>query len=403
MKILKQIFAALLIFTLLCGFPATAVTAPTITVSSVSAMPGDSVTIDIKISNNPGIMAMAFCITYDSDSFQYVKYSKGYLSQYTVKDHPDEGHIIFVNDESSDKANNGKMISVEFKIKDMATPGKHIITLANNNRDKYGSRLHNSFSNSKLEYIVPTVVQGGITVGETCENAGHKYGKWEIITSANCTNTGTQKHTCVRCQFTETREIPITHNFEAEWTVDKAATPTEDGVMTRHCKNCDAVTDRIIFTYQEVEGSENPDNALSDDTSSENDSQSNSSNTTDATTSSIASNPTNNSNKTSINNTVGTKNPQSVVENITDYQENIKPQIDSDASSLTQNTQSETTTENEAPHPATDTDKVDNSTNTPLAKEVRASSVEITIYIIGGIISIVVISLAVLLIVRKHK
>ena len=424
MKALKNFIATLLCLGLLCGFIVTAAATPTIMVSNATAMPGESATIDIKISKNPGIMAMAFCITYDSNDLEYVKYSKGYLSKYTVKDHPDKGHIIFVNDESGDKAKDGTIISVEFKVKKDAKPGKHTIALANNNRDKYGARLHNSFSNSELEYIVPTVITGSITVGETCENSGHKYGKWETVTPADCTNTGTKKHTCVRCQFTETEEVPFTHDFEAEWTVDRAATPTEDGIMTRHCKKCDAVTDQIIFTYQEVEDSENQDDTSSDGdlssdeeapseqnssadstssetTASQNSSQSNSSgNTTSGTVSKPASTP----NKNTINNTVGAKNPQSVVENIKDYQQNVKPQVDSTASSMMESSQNETATDNEVSTPDTSSniDKVDN-TATLNTEENGISTTEIIIYIIAGIISIAVIALAALLIIRKNK
>ena len=267
MKITKRIVATFvcLILVIVCSFTVAAADTPRISLSNVRALPGESVTINISISNNPGIMAMSFCITYNNEAFEYTGYSKGYLSRYTIKDHSNKGQIAFVNDEASDKSNDGIMLSVKFRVKDNAAPGKHTITLANQNREKYGTKLHNSFSNSSLKYIVPSVMSGSITVGETCENAGHKYGGWTVITPADCVSTGTKEHTCLRCDHTETADIPITHDFEAEWTVDKAATPTEDGTMSRHCKNCDAVTDEITFTYEEVEDSQKPD----DDASSE--------------------------------------------------------------------------------------------------------------------------------------
>ena len=85
---------------------------PKITISSHESMPDNEVTVTISISNNPGIMAMAFCITYDSDSLVYKNYSKGYLTNYTIKDHPDKGHVSFVNVENKDNSSNGTIISV---------------------------------------------------------------------------------------------------------------------------------------------------------------------------------------------------------------------------------------------------------------------------------------------------
>lgn len=407
MKKTKRILATLLCLILItvCGFTASAADTTVISLSNVTALPGESVTIDIAISNNPGIMAMSFCITYNSNVFEYTGYSRGYLSRYTIKDHPDKGQIAFVNDEASNKSNNGVMLSVKFTVKDNAAPGKYTITLANQNREKHGNKLHNSFSNSSLKNIVPSVTAGSITVGETCENAGHKYGDWTVITPADCVSTGTKEHTCVRCEHTETVEIPITHDFEADWTVDKAATPTEDGIMSRHCKNCDAVTDQITFTYEEVEDSRNPDDTSSDDNSSsdntssdvssdENSSENNTSseqnnqtsvpsgNTSSSGSSSSSSGSA--SNKTPINNTVGAKNPQSAVENTKDYQENIKPNIDNNTSSGTQNTDTEN----------------DNKTD---RAQTNWTAGDIALLVVSGVISIAIIALAVILIIRRKK
>ena len=422
MKITKKIIAIILCLILVafCSFSATAASTPRISLSNVTALPGESVTIDISISNNPGIMAMSFCITYDSDVFEYTGYSRGYLSRYTIKDHADKGQIAFVNDEASNKSNNGVMLSVKFLVKENAKSGKHTITIANQNRKKHGNKLHNSFSNSDLKYIVPSVTAGSITVGETCENAGHKYGDWTVITPADCVSTGIKEHTCIRCQYVESVEIPITHNFEEDWTVDKAATPTEDGIMSRHCKNCDAVTDRITFTYKEVEDSQNPDdntssddstssdisssedntssdntssdvssdeNSSENDTSGEQSSQSSSpSDNTSSNTTSSNNNSSNNSssNKTPINNTVGSKNPQSAVENTKDYQENIKPNLDNSASSDEENTNTES-----------DTDINSNQSN--------LSAGDIVLFVVSGVISIAIIALAIILILKRKK
>ncbi len=428
MKNIKKIIATFLCFFLVSvfAFTAAAATTPNISLSNVKAMPGEAVTIDIKISNNPGIMAMSFCITYDKTAFEYTGYNKGYLSKYTIKDHADKGQVAFVNDEAGDKANDGTILSVKFNVKDNAAPGKHTITIANQNREKHGNRLHNSFSNSNLKYIVPTVTAGSITVGETCENAGHKYGEWQIISPADCTNTGSKTHSCIRCNnHTETVEIPITHDFEDEWTVDKAATPTEDGIMSRHCKLCNAVTDTFTFTYEEVEDSQNPDdtsseeNASSDNVSSDSASSDDNSNDetsseeensqTDTTASSGSSSGNSSSNKPPINNTVGSKNPQSAVENVKDFIENVKPNLENSNTSSTEEStdvENETSSNNSSTPADTGTDNQINANtdndNTDTEKS-GLSTTKIFTIIIGAVLSVAIIVLAIILIARRKK
>ncbi|MBQ8740202.1 MAG: hypothetical protein IJY79_01470 [Clostridia bacterium] len=338
----KKLIALLLcafLCAFLCPFALAAEATPTITISTESAMPGDSVTISIDISDNPGIMAMAFCITYDNTALEYTAYSKGYLSSNTIKNHSDKGHISFVNVESSDKATNGTMLSVIFKVKDDAAPGKYTISLANSNRDKYGYKLHNSFSNSKQQFIVPTVKAGSITVLETCENAGHKYGEWNIISEAGCTTTGLKQRTCQRCKAIDEVVTPITHDFEKDWTVDKAATPEEDGIMSRHCTKCDEVTDKITFSYEEI-GGDNTDDTSSEESSgdaSDNNNNSSDISSENSSDNNISSDESNSGNSSSeidvnnsqtnstptqtpiINNTEGPKNPLSEVEKLEDY------------------------------------------------------------------------------------
>lgn len=441
MKLIKKIISILLCLILIAaiGVTALAATTPNISLSNVKAMPGDTVTIDISISNNPGIMAMSFCITYDSDAFEYTGYSKGYLSRYTIKDHADKCQVAFVNDEASDKSNDGVMLSIKFKIKDDAKPGKHTVTIANQNREKHGNKLHNSFSNSNLKYIVPTVNAGSITVGETCENAGHKYGEWNILTPADCKHTGTKEHTCVRCKYVESITIPITHDFEADWTVDKAATPTEDGIMSRHCKLCDAVTDKITFTYKEVEDSQKPDDNTSSDNSTSGDDSSNESNNSSSDTSSDIVSDENSSesntsdnhssenenssdatvsnnssttpspNKTPINNTVGSKNPQSAVENIKDYQDNIKPNLENNStSSILENTdsQDETASNNSSTPANTNTDSSTSANADDDYTDTEKGGLFTTqklIQFIGAILNAAAIVLGILLIIKRKK
>lgn len=421
MKIPKRI-SAMLLCAILCftvsisSFAATDTAA--IKVSSTEALPGDAVTITIDISNNPGIMAMAFCITYDSDALVYKNYSKGYLSSYTVKDHSDKGYVSFVNVENKDISTDGTIISVLFEVKEDAAPGKHVITLANSNIDRHGKKLHNSFSNSKQQFIVPSVVSGGVTVAETCNNAGHKYSEWNIVYPATCTNTGLRNRLCERCSTFSEEIIPIAHDFEADWTVDKAATPEEDGIMSRHCTKCDAVTDEITFSYEEIGGSEDDtsSDSDSDNTSSDNDSSSEitstESNTTESSSSgdtiddsaSSTSSQTTPTQKPIINNVVGEKVPLSEVEKFEDYQQSIKSDTDNNADDSS-NTDNDTSSVVIPDSSDATTNTIENNNSTVVNKEPSFFSTTggIITIVLCSVLSIGILALGVLLILRNKK
>ena len=260
MKFVKKIFSLLLCF-IICVCISTSVFAATdtatINISNIDALPGDTVNVNIEITNNPGIMAMAFCITYDNTVLEYKNYSKGYLSSYTVKNHSDKGHVSFVNVENDDVATNGTILSLTFMVKNDAKAGKSIISLANSNRDKHGTRLHNSFSNSNQQFIIPAVMSGSVNIAENCKTSGHSYGEWSVVYPADCTTAGLKTRLCSRCNTQNEEKIPAAHDFEADWTVDKAATPQEDGEMSRHCTKCDQTTDKITFKYEEIGGDNN--------------------------------------------------------------------------------------------------------------------------------------------------
>lgn len=362
-------------------------TAPTIKISNVEAMPDETVTVDISISNNPGIMVMSFAITYDNSVLEYDGYKKGYISNCTVEDHANKGYLAFLNDETKDLSENGNIISVNFKVKSSAKSGRYYINLENSNRAKFGSNLKNSFSNSKLNYVIPTVIPGSVKVGETCKNDGHKYGDWKITKPADCKNTGIKEHKCLRCEHTETATIPITHDFENEWTVDRVATPEADGIMSRHCKNCDAVTDEIKFTYKEVESSQKPDNSSKDENNSNTESGNSSVTETE---------------KTPIINIENSKNPLSAVENTEDYQQNIKPNItdtdESNGENITSSVQIEDTVSYDTN--SSDTAKSDSDQKDASAKK---SNSKIILIIIITAILIITATIAILLIIKYKK
>ncbi len=384
MKKAKIIIATILCL-VLCALMSTTAFAqakPTIVISNEAAFPGEEVTVDVSITNNPGIMCMTFSITYDNTQFEFVEFSRGFISTPTYKDHSDKGYIAFSISETSNKTNVGNIMSLTFKIKNSAKSGKHPINLGNHYYEKYGNNIDNCFANSNEDLIVPTIKSGSITVKTQCDKTGHNYSNWSVSKQPSCTETGLKIRTCSDCGDTQEIILDKVHDFESDWTVDKAATKTEDGIMSRHCKNCNAVTDQITFSYEEI-GGEDADNSSSDgsDESSEpdesnpsedasgngsvNDNDSSGSQTQDgSSTDSSTDNSSGSStiNKPNINNTVGEKVPLSEVQKFDNYKETVKPQQSNENSSESENDSQSKNSSQE-----------DNSSNQTASKETQSN------------------------------
>ena len=125
-----------------------------ITIASVSGKPGDTVTVPVKINENPGFMAFLFSVKYDSSVLEYDSCKDGDLLGDLMLN-PQDG-IVGVNAISdSDIEGDGTLFNLVFKIKDGAKAGKYDITL-NVGKD--------NMANYNEEAIVPTVTNGSVTV-----------------------------------------------------------------------------------------------------------------------------------------------------------------------------------------------------------------------------------------------
>lgn len=163
-KFLSVFLCLALVFSVVITASVSADTQPVITVSNVTAQQGETVKVDISIDNNPGIMGMTFCVTYDVNALEYAGYEEGYLTNYSVLNHADKGEISIVNIEDNDVANDGVIVTVVFTIKETAEFADYEIGIVNKNPEKYGDSLHDCFSNSKEQFIVPIVNNGCINV-----------------------------------------------------------------------------------------------------------------------------------------------------------------------------------------------------------------------------------------------
>ena len=163
-KFLSMFLCLALVFSIALTTSVSANAQPVITVANVFAKQGETVKVNISIANNPGIMGMTFCVTYDADALVYEGYEEGYLTNYSVLNHTDKGEISFVNIEDADVANDGVIVTILFTAKETTELGDYEIGIVNKDPEKYGNSLHDCFSNSKEQFIVPAVNNGCVTV-----------------------------------------------------------------------------------------------------------------------------------------------------------------------------------------------------------------------------------------------
>lgn len=251
---LKKIISFLLAVCILCSLFATVFTVGAaqihkgkITIDTVSGVNGDTVIVPIRMEENPGIMAITVSITYNSEALTFEKYYLGeVVYDYYVVDHPTKNLLRFVNCENKDRANNGTILSLQFKIKDTAEADFHKIDI------KYSA---GDFCNWNLDKVMPQIIPGGVDVAFNGNNCKHrKYGDWETVAVATCKQKGAKQRICKTCGHTDISETPpVGHTYSDSWTIDEPATPEKDGLMSRYCLNCDHYVDRMTFSYENVE------------------------------------------------------------------------------------------------------------------------------------------------------
>lgn len=246
-KALAALLLCIIIFTV--SIPLTAAAGSLkITVSNLTAVPGDEIAVAVDISENTGVMAMTFALGYDTKVLTYNGFNIGIFNDYTVVDHPDRGYVSFVNCENADRTYEGNILVMKFTVNDDAPAGLSDLTVMNVRPEEYGESMDGCFANWNGDVITPTIVNGSVTVGETCTNSGHKYGDWKVVSVPLCETEGVNNRSCIRCGHTELKNVKaVGHDFEDKWTVDTPATEGESGKMSRHCKRCEKTTDEVSF------------------------------------------------------------------------------------------------------------------------------------------------------------
>ncbi|MBR7132824.1 MAG: C39 family peptidase [Clostridia bacterium] len=145
---------------------------------------------------------------------------------------------------------NGKKLSYNGKTIQWIAP-EHCLVLVGYTEHHY---IFNDPLNKKYTYYLRNNAEiayyglgaQAVVVTPTGE-VNHSFDDWVIDIGATCTTAGIKSRRCNECDFSETQAIEPYHNYNTEYTVDKQPTHFEEGCKSRHCINCDEITDVMVI------------------------------------------------------------------------------------------------------------------------------------------------------------
>ena len=154
-KILSILMAAAMLMTL-CAFGISAADEPTMTVSTASAERGQTASVDVVVSGNPGMNAAVLKPVYYTAALELVSME---FNDIDFRGNVEYG-VKAVWATSADNSANGKFLTLNFKVLDEAKAGKTEVTLENVD----GYLKTGSVSNRAEESINYKVVAGAVNV-----------------------------------------------------------------------------------------------------------------------------------------------------------------------------------------------------------------------------------------------
>ena len=197
-----------------------------LSVSSVSAEKGGTVTVNVSLSNNPGIWGIIFNLDYDKEALQLVSISNGTVFTSDVSSDVDTAGFAAFPQKSENTTANGLLATFEFKVKNEVNSGTYKVSVNSDNIQA---------CNVSQDYISVSGGSGKVTVEKCIHNK-----KWKVTKAATCEEKGVQANVCTKCNESfETKEIAATghKNTEIRNKVD-ATTTTEGYTGDTYCKDC---------------------------------------------------------------------------------------------------------------------------------------------------------------------
>ncbi len=261
-KILAIAISFILLFALVLT-PASAATEGVFSLNNAEGAKGDNVTLNINISDNPGLITMRFNISW-SQGLELVSVSdtgvlKGYTTPSPTISSP---YTLRWGDSLATENNtvNGKIAVLTFKIKEGASIGDETVNLTFiESRSSDGNENEFKNTSAKISVVCKNHSYGDYEIesankhSRTCsicgfvDSANHTWKDGNIIKTATCKETGSKQVNCTVCSATKVEEIAKSksHTFDS-WSRTKEPTCTEKGLEVRTCSVCEISLSKTI-------------------------------------------------------------------------------------------------------------------------------------------------------------
>ena len=214
-----------------------------VSLGSVAAYPGDTISVPVKIDTKAtgGVAALKFSISYDDSVFELVDTTKlennwtnGDLFKQSALMSPKakNPYVVYYEDTTADEnaAGNKTVGTLKLRVKDTAKVKAEgyelsVVVDSKNTINLDGKKVAFDVTNAKVTL--------------SCKN--HKFGAYTYNNDATCAKDGTETATCSVCGFKDTRTKAGTktddHKFGA-YTYNNDATCQKDGTETATCSVC---------------------------------------------------------------------------------------------------------------------------------------------------------------------
>ena len=214
-----------------------------VSLGSVTAYPGDTISVPVKIDTKAtgGVAALKFSISYDDSVFELVDTAKlennwtnGDLFKQSALMSPKakNPYVVYYEDTTADEnaAGNKTVGTLKLRVKDTAKVKAEgyelsVVVDSKNTINLDGKKVAFDVTNAKVTL--------------SCKN--HKFGAYTYNNDATCAKDGTETATCSVCGFKDTRTKAGTktdnHKFGA-YTYNNDATCQKDGTETATCSVC---------------------------------------------------------------------------------------------------------------------------------------------------------------------
>ena len=223
----KFLSLILCVMVLISGFSVTgnAVGELSLGASSHQVSRGDTLTVVISISENPGIAALTMDISYDEACLTYISSEIAMGGGLTTLPQTGSSPLTFGwMSGTEDSTYTGTFASIMFQVKDTASIGDTNISISVSSGNATNAALDDIvcvFSAGTIKIVCEHTYGGWEKYNETqhqhvcskCGNveyAAHTWDEGKITTEPTCKDTGIKTYTCTACGETKTEAVHVT-------------------------------------------------------------------------------------------------------------------------------------------------------------------------------------------------